>query len=673
MSLPDKLLAKKMKKKEMKKKKMLLEKQAKEAEALKISNEADDDDVDDVKASDDDGDEEEAPKMNGKHKIEESNDEPPVKKKKKSKITEVEEDVTSVKKKKKKKSKEVPVPVEEPEADEEENKDDESEEVNEDDDDNDDTEAEKVIPKPSKKLNKPASSEGDNDNEKTESQLPGSSISLGILSDKSFKSLSPHVSEATLKGIEDMGFSHMSEIQAQTIPHLLEGRDLVGSAKTGSGKTLAFLVPAVELVYKLKFMPRNGTGIIIISPTRELSMQTFGVLRELLKHHYHTYGLIMGGANRTSEAQKLAKGINILVATPGRLLDHLQNTKDFLFKNLQCLIIDEADRILDVGFEEEMKKIVKLLPKKRQTMLFSATTTKKTEDLVKVALKKEPIYIGIEVKNTAASATVAGLEQGYVVCPSDKRFMLLFTFLKKNRNKKVMVFFSSCLSVKFHHELLNYIDLPVMCIHGKQKQTKRTTTFFQFCNADTGILLCTDVAARGLDIPDVDWIVQYDPPDDPKEYIHRVGRTARGEGGKGHALMILRPEELGFLRYLKQANVPLNEFEFSWSKISNIQPQLEKLISKNYYLNISAKEAYKTYVRAYESHSLKQIYDVHNLDLAAVGRSFGFVVPPHIDIGVAPSKKARPRKQEFGKDGQRMKKTKIFRQPNNKGRKFTKF
>jgi len=673
MSLPDKLLAKKMKKKEMKKKKMLLEKQAKEAEALKISNEADDDDIDDVKASDDDGDEEEAPKMNGKHKIEESNDEPPVKKKKKSKITEVEEDVTSVKKKKKKKTKEVPVPVEEPEADEEENKDDESEEVNEDDDDNDDTEAEKVIPKPSKKLNKPASSEGDIDNEKTESQLPGSSISLGILSDKSFKSLSPHVSEVTLKGIEDMGFSHMSEIQAQTIPHLLEGRDLVGSAKTGSGKTLAFLVPAVELVYKLKFMPRNGTGIIIISPTRELSMQTFGVLRELLKHHYHTYGLIMGGANRTSEAQKLAKGINILVATPGRLLDHLQNTKDFLFKNLQCLIIDEADRILDVGFEEEMKKIVKLLPKKRQTMLFSATTTKKTEDLVKVALKKEPIYIGIEVKNTAASATVAGLEQGYVVCPSDKRFMLLFTFLKKNRNKKVMVFFSSCLSVKFHHELLNYIDLPVMCIHGKQKQTKRTTTFFQFCNADTGILLCTDVAARGLDIPDVDWIVQYDPPDDPKEYIHRVGRTARGEGGKGHALMILRPEELGFLRYLKQANVPLNEFEFSWSKISNIQPQLEKLISKNYYLNISAKEAYKTYVRAYESHSLKQIYDVHNLDLAAVGRSFGFVVPPHIDIGVAPSKKARPRKQEFGKDGQRMKKTKIFRQPNNKGRKFTKF
>merc|ERR1711981_772539 len=231
---------------------------------------------------------------------------------------------------------------------------------------------------------------------------------------------------------------------------------------------------------------------------------------------------------------------------------------------------------------------------------------------------------------------------------------------KKNRKNKVMVFFSSCMSVKYHHELFNYIDLPVHCIHGKQKQTKRTTTFFQFCNADSGFLLCTDVAARGLDIPDVDWIVQFDPPDDPKEYIHRVGRTARGEGGKGHALMILRPEELGFLRYLKQANVPLNEFEFSWSTVSNIQPQLEKLISKNYFLNISAKEAYKVYVRAYESHSLKHIYDVQSLDMKAVGTSFGFIVPPHIDLGVYASKNARQRNKEGFRDGKGFKKTKIF-------------
>ena len=198
-----------------------------------------------------------------------------------------------------------------------------------------------------------------------ESELPGSKAAMaGILSDKSFESLKSHVCDKTLEGIKDMGFTHMTDIQAKSIPPLLEGRDLVGSAKTGSGKTLAFLVPAVELIYKLKFWPRNGTGVVIISPTRELSMQTFGVLREVLKHHNITYGLIMGGANRSAEAKKLDEGVNILVATPGRLLDHLQNTKGFLYKNLQCLIIDEADRILDVGFEEEMKRIVKLLPSK---------------------------------------------------------------------------------------------------------------------------------------------------------------------------------------------------------------------------------------------------------------------------------------------------------------------
>lgn len=477
-------------------------------------------------------------------------------------------------------------------------------------------------------------------------KLPGSGIALSILSSATFASLADKVCENTLKAVADMGFTTLTEIQARAVPPLLEGRDLVGSAKTGSGKTLAFLIPAVELIYKLKFMPRNGTGCIVISPTRELSMQTFGVLKELMKYHHHTYGLIMGGANRQTEAQKLSKGINVLVATPGRLLDHLQNTPDFLFKNLQCLVIDEADRILDIGFEEEMKQIINLLPKRRQTMLFSATTTQKTEALTRLALKKEPFYVGVD--DVTDKATVEGLEQGYVVCPSEKRFLLLFTFLKKNRKKKIMVFFSSCLSVKFHHELLNYIDLPVMSIHGKQKQTKRTTTFFQFCNAETGILLCTDVAARGLDIPAVDWIVQYDPPDDPKEYIHRVGRTARGEGGRGHALLILRPEELGFLRYLKQARIPLNEFEFSWNKIADIQLQLEMLIGKNYFLNLSAKEAYKAYVRAYDSHHLKQIFDVETLDLAKVAASFGFRIPPAVDLQVHSSKGARPRKRKGG-------------------------
>jgi ATP-dependent RNA helicase DDX18/HAS1 len=495
-------------------------------------------------------------------------------------------------------------------------------------------------------------------------KLPGSDIAVRILTDTSFKVLEGSVSEATLKGIADMGFTHMTDIQARSIPALLEGRDLMGAARTGSGKTLAFLIPVIELINKLGFKPRNGTGAIIISPTRELSMQTFGVLKELLKYHSHTFGLIMGGTNRQEEAKKLVKGVNILVATPGRLLDHLQNTSDFMFKNLQCLVIDEADRILDQGFELEMQQIVKLLPKRRQTMLFSATQTRKTEDLARISLKKEPLYVGVDDKKD--KATVEGLEQGYVVCPSEKRFILLFTFLRRNRNKKVMVFFSSCLEVKFFHELLNYIDIPVTCIHGKQKQNKRTETFFQFCNAKESILLCTDVAARGLDIPEVDWIVQYDPPDDPKEYIHRVGRTARGEGGRGHALLILRPEELGFLRYLKQSRVPLSEYTFSWGKVANIQPQLENLISKNYYLHQSAKEGYKSYVRAYASHGHKQIFDVETLDLQKVALSFGFTVPPSVDLNVNSSRSDPVRRRGGGggygyKNKKKFQKAKVFK------------
>ncbi|KAM4608749.1 ATP-dependent RNA helicase DDX18 [Polymixia lowei] len=509
--------------------------------------------------------------------------------------------------------------------------------------------------------------DGDDDDEEEEDGPELPTGLTGAFEDTSFASLVELVSGSTLKAVKEMGFEHMTEIQHKSIRPLLDGRDILAAARTGSGKTLAFLIPSIELIYKLKFMPRNGTGVLVLSPTRELAMQTYGVLKELMTHHVHTFGLIMGGSNRSAEAQRLANGVNILVATPGRLLDHLQNTPGFMFKNLQCLIIDEADRILEVGFEEELKQIIKLLPKRRQTMLFSATQTRRVEDLARISLKKEPLYVGVD--DNKDNATVDGLEQGYVVCPSEKRFLLLFTFLKKNRKKKMMVFFSSCMSVKFHYELLNYIDLPVMAIHGKQKQTKRTTTFFQFCNADSGILLCTDVAARGLDIPEVDWIIQYDPTDDPKEYIHRVGRTARGIDGQGHALLILRPEELGFLRFLKQARVPLSEFEFSWSKISDIQSQLEKLIEKNYYLHKSAQEAYKSYVRAYDSHSLKQIYSVSTLNLPMVALSFGFKVPPYVDLNVHSSKGVKMQKRGGGggfgyQKSKNVHKSKIFKHVN---------
>jgi ATP-dependent RNA helicase DDX18/HAS1 len=264
-----------------------------------------------------------------------------------------------------------------------------------------------------------------------------SSIPMGIFSGEKFSSLP--ISDTLKEALAKMKFEKMTQIQAKSIPECLAGSDLVGAAKTGSGKTLAFLVPIIELLSKVQFTRKQGTGAIVISPTRELSLQIYGVLRDLIEHGNlpQTHGLVMGGANRKAEADRLVKGTNILVSTPGRLLDHLMNTKGFNYQRLQILVIDEADRILDQGFEEDMHQIIKHLPRERQTILFSATQTRKVEDLARLSMKSNPVYTGVH--DDAKAATVEGLQQGYVLCPAAQRFMLLYTFLKKNKNKKVMV------------------------------------------------------------------------------------------------------------------------------------------------------------------------------------------------------------------------------------------
>jgi len=465
----------------------------------------------------------------------------------------------------------------------------------------------------------------------------------GFFSSKKFEDLP--INDTIKMAIKNMKYETMTHIQSRTIPHLLKGRDVLGAAKTGSGKTLAFLIPAIELLLKANFTQKNGTGIIVITPTRELAQQIFDVAKDLMYYTNKTVGLIIGGANRKMEALKLIKGVNVVIATPGRLLDHLQTTNGFLYKNLMSLIIDEADAILKIGFEQDMNEILKILPKERQTILFSATQTKKVEDLARLSLKS-PIYIGVD--EGADAPTVSGLEQGYVVCEPDKRFLLLFTFLKKNAGKKLMVFFSSCNSVKFHADLMNFVDLPCWSIHGRQKQQKRTTTYYEFCEAKSGILLCTDVAARGLDIPQVDWIVQYDPPDDTREYLHRVGRTCRGATGKGKALVFLLPTEMSYLKHLRAANISLHEYEFPEEKLANIQPQFDKLIEKNYYLNVAAKDGFRSYLQAYASHQLKDVFDVSEIDLQKAGRSFGFQIPPKVTLNVKVSgKTVRKNKMKF--------------------------
>lgn len=264
----------------------------------------------------------------------------------------------------------------------------------------------------------------------TPKQFPGTTTIL------SHKFVDLPIAEPIKRALDDMGLTEMTEIQWKCIPHLLECRDVMASAKTGSGKTLAFLIPVVDLILKLGMQSRNGTGAIIISPTRELSLQIYSVLRELTAHTQIRIGLIMGGSNRQAEAQNLQKGVTILVATPGRLLDHLINTENFLRHNLKVLVIDEADRLLDIGFELEMEQIIRLLPKDRQSVFFSATLNEKTHKLAKAALKTTCIMVGVEDQK---DATVETLEQGYVICSPATKFSLLYTFLRRNKNKKVSV------------------------------------------------------------------------------------------------------------------------------------------------------------------------------------------------------------------------------------------
>lgn len=460
--------------------------------------------------------------------------------------------------------------------------------------------------------------------------------------DYSWESLkvTPKVREA----INDLGFEKMTEVQALTIPLLLNGDDVVAGAKTGSGKTLAFLLPALNLVHTCQLKPRNGTAVFIITPTRELAIQIYGVVRDLMgdQRFSQTYGIVIGGANKHSEAVKLRKGVNILVATPGRLLDHLQSTK-FKFETCMALIIDEADRILEVGFEEDMKRILRIIPAKRQTMLFSATQTQKTEDLIRLSFRTRPRFV--DIASTSESSTVDRLEQGYVVLEQEMKFRILFSFLKRNRSKKIVVFFSTCKAVRFYSELCNFIDLPALELHGQLKQKKRTTTFFEFVNLDKGVLFCTNVAARGLDIPEVDWIIQYDPCDDPKEYIHRVGRTARGLKGKGKALLFLLAQELGYLNQLRELRVPLKEYKFPTSKVANIQTKLEDLVGKVYHLHKLAREAYRSFIQCY-AQQRKPVFDVYQLDLKSVAKSFGFAVPPNVNLANVSLKQSKRNKKK---------------------------
>ena len=450
-----------------------------------------------------------------------------------------------------------------------------------------------------------------------------------------------NLNKILLERLNLQGYEIATEIQAKSIPIALKGEDIIGSAKTGSGKSLAFLIPTVE--YILNHPKNEGIQALVITPTRELALQLYDLAKILMNDNGTSCVLVIGGGNRKKEAEKLTSNeARIIICTPGRLIDHMVNTKKFDYNNIKILIIDEADKILKIGFEEELTEIIKLIPKNRQTLLFSATITPKVEDLITLSVKN---YENIRIKSS--DPTVSTLEQGYLKIDADKKFLFLFTFFKKNKNSKILVFFATCKEVEFYSSLLNYVDVPVLSITGEYKQQKRSTTFMEFCSLEQGILLCTDVAQRGLDIPDVDWVIQYDPPHDPEEYLHRVGRTARGANKVGKALLMIMPNEINFIRMLQLYKIKLDEFQFPEKKLAKVQEQLEKLVNKKdkFLLNL-ATDAYRAYIHSYHANTDKDTFDLEKLDLLKVCKSFGLISPPFVHLNIKPKTNSMRRKND---------------------------
>ncbi|NWV65659.1 DDX10 helicase, partial [Malurus elegans] len=436
------------------------------------------------------------------------------------------------------------------------------------------------------------------------------------------------LSKKTLKGLQEAQYRVVTEIQRQTIGLALQGKDVLGAAKTGSGKTLAFIVPALELLYRQQWTSADGLGVLIISPTRELAYQTFKVLRKVGKNHEFSAGLIIGGKDLKEESERIHH-INMLICTPGRLLQHMDETSYFYASDLQMLILDEADRILDMGFADTMNAIIENLPKKRQTLLFSATQTKSVKDLARLSLK-DPEYVWVHEK--AKFSTPATLDQNYVVCELQQKVNMLYSFLRTHLKKKSIVFFASCKEVQYLFRVFCKLQpgLPVLALHGKQQQMKRMEVYTCFVRKKAAVLFATDIAARGLDFPAVNWVIQFDCPEDADTYIHRVGRTARYKAG-GEALLVLLPsEEKGMVEQLAQRKVPISEIKINPEKLTDIQKRMQAFLAQDQELKEKAQRCFVSYLRSVYLMKNKEVFDVFKLPLAEYALSLGLAMAPRV-------------------------------------------
>ena len=432
----------------------------------------------------------------------------------------------------------------------------------------------------------------------------------------------------TQEGLRRTGYTTPTDIQRTSIPLSLIGRDILGAAKTGSGKTLAFLIPVLELLWRQRWSQMDGLGALIISPTRELAYQTFEVLRKIGACHDFSAGLVIGGKDISFEQSRILN-TNIIICTPGRLLQHMDETPNFECQSLKILVLDEADRILDLGFRQTMQSIIENLPTERQTLLFSATQTKSVKDLALLSLS-DPEYISVHEQSK--TSTPQKLLQSYILCNLQDKMSTLYSFIKNHLYCKSIVFMSSCKQVRFTYEALRRLrpGVPLMALFGKQKQIKRMATYEDFCQKKAAVLFCTDIAARGLDFPSVHWVIQLDCPENSNTYIHRVGRTARYEKDGQGLLFLLPSEEEGMLKELRDKKIPIEKIEVDPKKILSIQGKLEAFCAHDNDLKQLAQKSFIRYLRSVHLQSNKEIFDVRKLPTAEFALSLGLPQAPRV-------------------------------------------
>ncbi|PGH10917.1 ATP-dependent rRNA helicase RRP3 [Polytolypa hystricis UAMH7299] len=344
---------------------------------------------------------------------------------------------------------------------------------------------------------------------------------------KSFKDLG--IIDSLSEACESLGYKAPTPIQAESIPLALEGRDLIGLAETGSGKTAAFALPILQA---LMDKPQPFFSLVL-APTRELAVQiseSFEALGSLISVRC---AVIVGGMDMIAQSIALGKKPHIVVATPGRLLDHLENTKGFSLRNMKYLVMDEADRLLDMDFGPILDKILKVLPRERRTYLFSATMSSKIESLQRASLSN-PLRVSVSSKYQ----TVSTLLQTYIFLPHKHKDVYLVYLLNEFAGQSAIIFTRTVNETQRTAIMLRSLGFGAIPLHGQLSQSARLGALSKFRSRSRDILVATDVAARGLDIPSVDVVFNYDLPADSKTYIHRVGRTARA-GKSGHAISLV--------------------------------------------------------------------------------------------------------------------------------------